>query len=144
MFRVVLDTNLFVSSLLVKSGLPAQALDAWRERKYLLVTSPPLIAEIIHTLSYPHIRRKYPLTDEDVTRLVALLEHEALVLPGKTDVSGAIPADPDDEHVLACALEGLADFIVSGDRHLLELKEYQGIPILTVREFMDKLSGITP
>lgn len=52
MLRVVLDTNVFVSSLLGKSGLPAQAIIAWRERHYLLVTSPTLIFEIVHTLGY--------------------------------------------------------------------------------------------
>jgi hypothetical protein len=139
MWRVVLDTNLFVSSLLVKTGLPAQALNAWRERKYLLVTSPSLIAEIVHTLSYPHIRRKYPITDDEVTQLITLLEKDALVVSGRSEISGIIPDEPDDEQVLACAFEGRADFIASGDRHLLELGEYQGIPILTVREFLNKL-----
>lgn len=62
MLRVVLDTNVFVSSLLVKEGLPAQVLNAWRERQYLLVISPPLIAEIQAVLKYPRIRRKYNLT----------------------------------------------------------------------------------
>lgn len=68
MLRVVLDTNVLVSAVLVKAGLPAQALDAWRSRKFLLVTSPALIAETRVTLNYPRIRRKYNLTDEDVTQ----------------------------------------------------------------------------
>ena len=50
--------------------------------------------------------------------------------------TGTIPADPVDEMVLACAVEGQADLIVSGDRHLLDLGEYQGIPIVTAREFL--------
>lgn len=140
MLRVVLDTNLFVSSLLVKSGLPTKAMDAWRERKYLLVTSPALIAEIVNTLSYERIRRKYLITDEDVAQLISLLEKDALIVPGRTEVTGVIPNDPDDEHVLVCALEGQADLIASGDHHLLELKEYKGIPIVTVRQFLEKLS----
>ncbi|HRQ40268.1 MAG TPA: putative toxin-antitoxin system toxin component, PIN family [Chloroflexota bacterium] len=138
-----MDTNLFVSSLLVKSGLPAQALDAWRQRKCLLVTSPSLIAEIVNTLNYPHIRHKYPITDEHIIKLVTLLEQDALVVPGTANVSGVIPADPDDEMILACALDGQADFIASGDRHLLELREYQGIPIITAREFLNRLSENT-
>lgn len=140
MLRVVLDTNLFVSSLLVKSGLPAQALDAWRERRYLLITSPALISEIVTTLSYDRIRRKYFVTDEDVAQLVSLLEKDALIVPGRTEVSGVIPDDPDDERVLACAIEGQADLIASGDRHLLDLKEYEGISIATVRQFLEQLS----
>ncbi|TEU16768.1 MAG: putative toxin-antitoxin system toxin component, PIN family [Anaerolineales bacterium] len=139
MLRVVLDTNQFVSSVLVRQGLPAQVLDAWRRREFLLITSPFIIAEIRSTLSYPRIRRKYPLTDDDVERLVTLLEQDALVVPDELDVTGAIPADPTDDMVLACAVEGQADLIVSGDHHLLSLGEYQGIPIVTAREFLERL-----
>jgi putative PIN family toxin of toxin-antitoxin system len=139
MLRVVLDTNQFVSSVLVRQGLPAQVLDAWRRREFLLITSPFIIAEIRSTFSYPRIRRKYPLTDEDVERLVTLLERDALVVPGEIDATGAVPADPTDDRVLACAVEGQADLIVSGDRHLLDLGQYQGIPIVTAREFLERL-----
>ena len=139
MLRVVLDTNQFVSSLLVRDGLPARILDAWRERRYLLVISPAILAEIVHTLNYPRIRRKYAITDAHVQQLVTLLERDAMVVPGNQSVAGAIPDDPSDEAVLACAVEGLADVIVSGDQHLLSLGEYQGIPILTARQFLERL-----
>ena len=142
MLRVVLDTNQFVSSVLVKHGLPAQVLDAWRRREFLLITSPFIIAEIRSTLSYPRIRRKYPLTDDDVERLAKLLEQDALVVPGETEATGTISADPADDMVLACAVEGQADLIVSGDRHLLNLVDaYQGIPIVTAREFLERLQA---
>lgn len=139
MLRVVLDTNQFVSSVLVRHGLPAQVLGAWRRRAYLLVTSPAIITEIRTTLDYPRIRRKYPITDEQVEQLVKLLEQDALVVPGAADITGPIPDDPNDEMVLACAVEGRADLIVSGDRHLLDLVEYKGIPIVTAREFLEQL-----
>ncbi len=139
MVKVVLDTNVFVSGLLVRAGGPARLLDAWRERKYLLVTSPSILAEIRATLNYPRIRRKYVIRDEDIDQLIDLLEHEALLVPGQADVSGAIPDDPADEAVLSCAVESGADLIVSGDRHLLELGEYQGIAILTVSEFLKRV-----
>ena len=138
MLTVVLDTNVFVSSLLVKGGLPAQVLRAWRDRQYVLVTSPAIIAEIQSTLSYPHIRHKYAITDDDMEGLRALLERDALLVPGHTRPEGVIPEDPSDEQVLACAVEAGADVIVSGDRHLLELGAYQNIPILTVRAFLER------
>ncbi len=141
MLRVVLDTNIFVSSLLVKEGLPAQVLDAWRERKFLLATSPSLVSEIQSTLNYPRIRRKYNITNNDVNQLITLLAEDALVVPGDIEaVSGSVPDDPADEAVLACALDAEADQVVSGDRHLLDLAEYRGIRIITVREFLEKLS----
>jgi putative PIN family toxin of toxin-antitoxin system len=139
MLRVVLDTNQFVSSVLVRHGLPAQIIDAWQRRDYLLVTSPSIMAEIRATLNYPRIRRKYPITNEQVERLITLLEQDALVVPGEADVWGAIPGDPDDDQVLACAVDGMADLIVSGDGHLLDLGEYQGIPIITARQFLERL-----
>ena len=139
MLKVVLDTNVFVSSLLVGSGPPAQVLDAWRERQYLLVISPAIVAEIRTTLNYPRIRRKYAVTDEDVEQLIALLEQDALLVPGDASVAGSIPQDPVDEMVLACALDAQADLIVSGDHHLLDLGAYESIPILTVRQFLERL-----
>jgi len=141
MLRVVLDTNIFVSSLLVKAGLPAQLLDAWRARRYLLITSEAILAEIRATLSYPRIRRKYNITDEDVEQLCVLLLRDALLVPGATDVAGAIPADPSDEKILACAVDGRADFIVSGNLHLLDLRQYRGIVISNARQFMERLAA---
>jgi len=142
MLRVVLDTNIFVSSLLVKEGVPAQVLDAWRERQYSLFISPTIISEIRATLDYPHIRNKYNITEADIDQLITLLEYDALIVPGDDEsVAGSVSEDPSDEAVLACALDARADLIASGDRHLLELKEYRGIPIFTVREFLDKLEA---
>jgi len=137
--RVFFDTNLFVSSLLVKNGLPAQALDAWRSRRFLLVTSPSIMAEVEATLKYPRIRRKYNITDEDVNSLLELMRTDALVVPGGADVAGSVPDDPDDEIVLAGAIDGV-DLIISGDRHLLSLKSFRDIPIIPVRELLDRLA----
>lgn len=141
MLRVVLDTNVFVSSLLVEAGLSAQVLDAWRERQYLLIISPSIITEIRATLSYPRIRRKYDIADEDVEQLVTLLEQDALLVPDEANVAGSIPEDPADEMVLACAIDAQADVIVSGDRHLLELESHKTITILTARQFLERLGA---
>ncbi|HEY1409791.1 MAG TPA: putative toxin-antitoxin system toxin component, PIN family [Promineifilum sp.] len=141
MLRAVLDTNLFVSSALVGEGLPAQAVDAWRAHRFLLIISPAIMAEIAATLRYDRIRRKYDITEDDVSRLLALLSVDAVVVPGQTDVAGSVPDDPDDEAILACAVDGQADAIVSGDRHLLALDSFRGIPILTIRQFMERLAA---
>lgn len=144
MLKAVLDTNVFVSSLLVKAGLPAQALAAWRRRRFVLVSSPAIIGEIRSTLQYPRIRTKYAITDEDVDQLVTLLERDALLVPGHVQVAGSIPQDPADECILACAIDAQADVIVSGDRHLLDLGTYRNIPILTVRQFLSQLATTEP
>ena len=140
MLRVVLDTNIFVSGLLSKTGLPAKILDAWRAGQYLLITSPPIVAEIRRVLETPRMRKKYFITSGDIEQLIILLEKDALIVPGRTDVRNAIPDDPSDEMFLACAVDAAADYIVSGDRHLLDISEYKGIPIIPVNEFEEKLA----
>ena len=139
MLRVVLDTNVFVSSLLVKEGPAARVLDTWRARRYLLIASPELIAEIASTLRYPRIRRRYRITENHVQALLDLLEADSVMVPGTADVSGSVPEDPDDEIVLACAIDGGADVIVSGDQHLLALGEFKGIEIASIRNFLERL-----
>ena len=143
MLKVVLDTNVFVSSLLVHAGQPAQVLDAWRSRRYLLITCPSIVAEIRATVAYPRIRKKYAIADEDLEQLVHLLEQDALLVPGQATVAGTVPPDPADGCVLACAIEAQADLIVSGDHHLLNLEACQGIPIVTVRQFWQRLESET-
>ena len=140
MLRVVVDTNLFVSSLLNRQGAPARVIDAWRNRNYLLVVSEAIITEIGRVISSPGIQSKYSILDQDIEALLVLLNQEALVVAGHADVTGAVPDDPQDEIFLACALDGKADLIISGDKHLLNLQEYQNIPILTAGQFLDKLN----
>ena len=143
MLRVVLDTNVFVSSLLSTQGLPAQVLHAWREGRYMLVTSPPIIAEIVEVLESPRISKKYLIGQEDIEHLVDLLKTDTILVPGRAAVKGSVPQDPRDEIFLACAIDAKADCIVSGDRHLLDLRTYRGIPILRVKEFAEKLDTQT-
>ncbi|MBW1699677.1 MAG: putative toxin-antitoxin system toxin component, PIN family [Deltaproteobacteria bacterium] len=141
MLKVVLDTNIFVSSLLSRSGRPATIIDAWHTGRYLLVTSPSVISEIHRVLKSPRIRKKYGLTRDQVENLIFLLENYALVVPGLTDTQGAVAEDPTDEMFLSAALDAKADFIVSGDHHLLDLCEYKGISILTVEQFTELLQN---
>ena len=143
MLRVVLDTNVFVSSLLSTQGLPAQVLHAWRKSRYMLVTSPPIIAEIVEVLESPRISKKYLIGQEDIEHLVDLLKTDTILVPGRAAVKGSVPQNPRDEMFLACAIDANADCVVSGDRHLLDLQTYRGIPILPVKEFAEKLDTQT-
>ncbi len=141
MLRVVLDTNVFVSSLLSTEGTPAQLLNAWREGRYMLVTSPAIIAEVVEVLESPRISKKYLIRHQDVENLVDVLKTDAVLVPGEAGVKGSVPRDPRDEMFLACAIEANADCIVSGDRHLLDLQTFRGIPILAVNEFAEELEN---
>jgi putative PIN family toxin of toxin-antitoxin system len=142
MLRVVLDTNIIVSSLISKSGPPAQIIDAWRQLKFILITSPAILEEIRAILKHPRICKKYKIADEDIDTLINLLNQFAFIVPGEANVAGAVPADPADEKFLACALDGQAtscstNLLVSGDHHLLDLKFYQYFPLVTARQFLE-------
>ena len=138
MLKAVLDTNVFISSLLNKKGTPAKLLDMWKDGQYLLISSPRIIHEIKSVLELPRIKIKYCLDDLEIQKLINVLETDAILVPGSTEIENVIPDDPSDQMFLACAVECGAD--VSGDRHLLELKEFEGIAIITVNEFISLLS----
>lgn len=70
----------------------------------------------------------------------SLLEADAILVPGTADVTGSVPEDLDDQIVLACAVDGDADLIVSGDQHLLDQGEIRGIEIVRVRMFLERLN----
>lgn len=96
--------------------------------------------EVEHTLSYARIQRKYNVSLSNVQRLLTELANSALIFAGSAEVAGAAPDDPDDEVVLACAIDGRADLIVTGDHHLLGLGEFRGIPIVPVRQLLERLA----
>lgn len=97
------------------------------------------MAEIKAVLELPRIRKKYALTEYYVRQLLDLLEKDAVLVPGHSSVNSVIPQDPAAHMFLSCALDAGADVIVSGGRHLLNLKEFMGIPITTVKQFLDRL-----
>ena len=139
MLKAVLDTNIFISSLLNKKGVPDRLVDLWRDGQYLFLSSPPIIREIKSVLELPRIKKKYCLNDPDIQKLLNLIETDAILVPGITDVENPIPEDTSDQIFLSCALEGSADVIVSGDQHVLNLKKFKGISVIPVNEFMDLL-----
>lgn len=139
--RAILDTNTLVSSLVTEQGPPRQILDAWLEGRYTLVTSLYLVEELTHVLSYPRIAERLLMNDEEVEALMAALLSQAAVTPGQLRLPGAT-RDPKDDAIVACAKEGEADYIVNGDQDLLILGEYEGIQVVTPRQFIDILASL--
>ncbi len=136
--RAVLDTNVLISGLIAVKGIPRRILDAWLEGRYTLVISLYLIEELTFVLSYPRIAQRLSLSDEELAVILAALLTKAEVTPGKLRLPG-VTRDPKDDAVVACAKEGRADYIVSGDQDLLVLGEYEGIQIVTPRQFWEVL-----
>jgi putative PIN family toxin of toxin-antitoxin system len=138
--RTVLDTNVLVSGLVAKGGAPRQVLDAWLEGQYILVTSLYLVEELAHVLSYPRIAKRLHLGEEELVVVMAALLSKAEVTPGHLHLPG-VTRDPKDDAVVACAKEGEADYIVSGDQDLLVLGKYEGIRVITPRQFVELLAS---
>jgi putative PIN family toxin of toxin-antitoxin system len=139
----VVDTNVLVSGLVAPAGRPRQILDAWLEERFRLVTSLYLVEELAHVLAYPRIAKRLRLDEAKLGALLAALLSRAHVVPGQLHLPG-VTRNPKDDAVVACAVEGEADYIVSGDQDLLALGQYQGIQIVTPREFAEILvsSGV--
>jgi hypothetical protein len=137
--RAVLDTDVLVSGLVAEEGPPGRLLDAWLQGRFILVTSLYLAEELTHVLSYPRIADRLRLGDEELAAILAALLSRAEVVPGHLHLPG-VTRDPKDDAVVACAQEGRADYIVSGDRDLLALGEYEGMRVVTPRQFAELLS----
>lgn len=139
MLRVVLDANVLVSAILNPHGYPARILTAWREGAINLVLSFAVLDEIARVLAYPKLQKWHGWSADQSAAFVAELAALASVVPVRTVIlDGA--KDPDEGRYLACAIEGEADYIVSGDHHLLVLRRYHQIPILTPRLFVEVLN----
>jgi uncharacterized protein len=134
--RVVLDTNVIVSGLRAGLQPPAQILDLWSEGKIDVLASDATITELERVLNYPRIRQLTGFTDDQIRRFIEQFEQECLLINPEVEVE-VVTQDPTDNIFLSLAVAGAAEYIVSGDRkHLLPLKSYQGIKIVTPALFI--------
>ena len=132
--RLVADTNTVISGLLWH-GAPRRLLDAARAGKVSLFTSADLLVDLEDTLSRAKFAER--LERAGVTRRVLVQGYATLAAVIKpAAIPPTVLADPDDDAVLACAIAAQAQAVASGDSHLLKLKTYQDIPILTVNELL--------
>jgi len=126
--RVVLDTNVLISGIFF-SGLPFKILTHWRKGNFTAVISEPIILE--YTRVVEEISAKFPQIDIHEILELFILNSEIVDIG---DLKITECEDPDDNKFLECAIAGNCDIIVSGDKHLLKLRAYQGIEILKPRE----------
>jgi hypothetical protein len=134
--RAVIDTNLLVSGLLVAEGPPRRVLDAWLDGRFTLVTSPYPLEEVTHVLAYPRVAERIRLEPAELAAILSGLLTLAVVTPGQLQRPG-VTRDPKDDAIVACAEEGEAAYIVSGDHDLLSVDAYRGIQALTPRQFLE-------
>jgi uncharacterized protein len=133
--RFVFDTNVVVSALLLADSIPRQAFDKALDQGTVLI-SVPVILELADVLSRKKLN-KYLLENERMRFLIGLLRETELI---DTTETITICRDPKDNKFLELAVDGNADYIVTGDADLLVLHPFRGIQILTPRDFLLALS----
>jgi putative PIN family toxin of toxin-antitoxin system len=138
--RVVLDTNLFVSALISPTGTPNQLLQLWEGGRIILLTSSELLDEVDSVLHRASIQERYQLAEERIERLLTRLRLTAeWVMP----LNRPLPLhsrDPKDDKLLALALGGNADYLITGDQDLLDLDgepALENLPIITATAFLE-------
>ncbi len=138
MKRTTVDTNVFISALFWK-GIPARVIDIFKRQEAILLLSEDILAELERKLS----------SAKFVTRVNAIGVSSAEVVDtfrGMAEITAPVDVpedavrDPKDRMILACAVGGQADIIVSGDKDLVVLKAYRGIPVVTPSDFLDMVS----
>ena len=134
--RVVLDTNVLVSGLMLPESVPWKIVAAWRVAQFELVLSEPMLDEIGRVLSYPRIHARLGWGKDEIANFLLLLRFKADVVDIARE-KGRRTRDPGDDPVLATLLASGADCLVSGDGDLIALRDRY--PILTPADFARRI-----
>jgi uncharacterized protein len=137
--NVVLDANIYVSALITRDGNPAKILSMWQEGRIDVVASPAIIEEVRRVTGYPKLLNRYGGIRENRDELIATLKEVAIVVEPNVKVS-VVEQDESDNRYVECALAGNAAYIVTGDPHLLNVRGYKGVTIVTPAAFLALLS----
>jgi putative PIN family toxin of toxin-antitoxin system len=133
MITIVLDTNVLISAILF-GGMPRRILELAFRGEIQVCISEPIVEELRGVLRRPRFGFSAELVQTIIVELIGLAD---FISPSqKIEV---VADDPDDNRILECAVEARADFIITGDSHLLKLKNFKDILIITPDEFLGKL-----
>ena len=127
--KAVFDTNIFISAFIIPGSQGEKAFLLARQRRFELYTSVPILTETANKL-----REKFNQSEEDIKEALKMISRAAEVL--KPSIKLDVLEDVPDNRILECAVEAKADVIVTGDRHLLKLKKFQGIPVVRLVDFL--------
>jgi hypothetical protein len=133
--RAVLDVNVLISAVISPLGAPGRILRFWEQDKFELATSPPILIELERVLQYPKIQSKYQLPAKFVKQFLVMIQGGAIVIEPIINIT-TIREDPSDNRYLECAVASEASYIVTGDKHLLNLNAFEGIQVLTPAAFL--------
>ncbi len=136
--RVVVDANVLISCLIRPNGRTGRIRVYMREGRFTMLYSRETLAEFVNVISRPHLAEKYRIQEQDIHAFRSLILMRGKRIEIKTHVN--VCRDPKDNIYLSMALDGRADYIVSGDGDLLSLNPFRGIPIVRPAEFLDTLA----
>lgn len=133
--RITVDTNVLISAL-GWNGAEAAIIEMVLQSGLELCLSAQILSEFYRVVQYP----KFGFSNEEIDGFIGrLLPNVFFVSP--TQNIDAVPADPDDNKIIECAVAGKSSYIISGDKHLLHLREFEGIKILRASEFLQIISN---
>ncbi|MBI5410374.1 MAG: putative toxin-antitoxin system toxin component, PIN family [Nitrospirae bacterium] len=127
--KAVFDTNVYISALLIPGSKGEQAFLLARRRRVTLCSSVPILAETARVL-----RTKFHQPENDIKAALKMIGRAAQIARPSRKV--AVLQDVPDNRILECAVAAQADLIVTGDQHLLALKEFEGIPVVRLADFL--------
>ena len=138
LIKALIDTNILVSGLFAETGRIAELMNLWVNGGFELVTSEEILDELYRVFHKPSIQKHFNPSEEEIMEYLTIIKERALTTYNlyQTD---KIKKDPSDNKFLSCALEARADFIVSGDKHLTEVKNFYGIKIVGVKPFLETI-----
>jgi len=131
--RVVLDTNIFVSSIFWEKGNPHKVIELALDKKIQIFSSLAILEELEKIL-----RRDFDEPDKMIHRQISLILEYARIIQVAVSLD-VVKDDPEDDKIVECAASCNADYIVTGDKHLLNLKEYNRIKIISPRKLVEML-----
>jgi putative PIN family toxin of toxin-antitoxin system len=138
--RVVLDTNIIISGIIIPQSIPGKIFEVWQKDDFILLVSQGILQEINQVLLRDHISKNYHLSLEKIEGLIKSLKSAAeLLIPIKKEELKIHCRDAKDDLILALAIGGNADYLVTGDKDLLVLKKEKGIgklKIVSAKEFL--------
>jgi uncharacterized protein len=133
--KAVIDTNIVMSRFISPRGNAAQIFERWEYAEFTILTSQPILEEYKAVLFSQKLQRYHRLSAIEMNEVMVKLETQTEYVEVGNSLHG-ISADPDDDKFLECAIAGGAEYVVSGDHHLLQVEMFQGIEIVPPSAFL--------
>jgi uncharacterized protein len=140
MIDVVLDVNVLISAFLAELGIPRRLIQQWRAERFSVVISEGMLAELEEKLHLPRIARRHHVTEDGIAAFKDLLLSQAKWVGVRPEEIAPVTGDPEDDYVLATARKHRVPYLVTGDKLLLQLRQYEGVAVVSPREFQEILN----